>query len=88
MDIVRDIQPPQECIPKEATPHIDNSHMIEIEVGGAKISLCNGADPELVAKTLYFFRKVLMIGDITVADEIYIVCGYTDMRKSIDGLCV
>lgn len=28
-----------------------------------------------------------MIGDITVADEIYIVCGYTDMRKSIDGLC-
>ncbi len=28
-----------------------------------------------------------MIGDITTADEIYIVCGYTDMRKSIDGLC-
>ena len=28
-----------------------------------------------------------MIGDITVADDIYIVCGYTDMRKSIDGLC-
>ena len=28
-----------------------------------------------------------MIGDITVADEIFIVCGYTDMRKSIDGLC-
>ncbi len=28
-----------------------------------------------------------MIGDITSADEIYIVCGYTDLRKSIDGLC-
>lgn len=28
-----------------------------------------------------------MIGDISVADNIYIVCGYTDMRKSIDGLC-
>ncbi len=28
-----------------------------------------------------------MIGDISAADEIYIVCGYTDMRKSIDGLC-
>ena len=27
-----------------------------------------------------------MIGDITVAERIYIVCGYTDMRKSIDGL--
>lgn len=28
-----------------------------------------------------------MLGDITVADEIYIVCGHTDMRKAIDGLC-
>ena len=28
-----------------------------------------------------------MLGDISVADNIYIVCGTTDMRKSIDGLC-
>lgn len=28
-----------------------------------------------------------MLGDITVADEVYIVCGYTDMRWSIDELC-
>ena len=28
-----------------------------------------------------------MLGDITAADELYIVTGYTDMRKSIDGLC-
>lgn len=27
-----------------------------------------------------------MLGDITAAKEIYIACGYTDMRKSIDGL--
>jgi transposase len=27
-----------------------------------------------------------MLGDITKADKIYIACGYTDMRKSIDGL--
>ena len=26
-----------------------------------------------------------MLGDITVAKDIYIACGYTDMRKSIDG---
>lgn len=28
-----------------------------------------------------------MLGDITAADAIYIICGATDMRKSIDGLC-
>ena len=28
-----------------------------------------------------------MLGDISVADNIYIVCGTTDMRKSIDSLC-
>ncbi|MBQ2106499.1 MAG: IS66 family insertion sequence element accessory protein TnpB [Lachnospiraceae bacterium] len=27
-----------------------------------------------------------MLGDITVARDIYIAYGYTDMRKSIDGL--
>ena len=28
-----------------------------------------------------------MLGDIFGLEKIYIVCGYTDMRKSIDGLC-
>lgn len=27
-----------------------------------------------------------MFGDILKAEKIYIACGYTDMRKSIDGL--
>lgn len=28
-----------------------------------------------------------MLGDISIASNVYIVTGYTDMRKSIDGLC-
>ena len=28
-----------------------------------------------------------MLGDISGVREIYIVTGYTDMRKSLDGLC-
>lgn len=27
-----------------------------------------------------------MLGDISTVEDIYLVCGYTDMRKSIDGL--
>ena len=28
-----------------------------------------------------------MLADISNVDSIYIICGYTDMRKAIDGLC-
>ena len=56
VDIVNDIQPPAECIP-EVAPHIDNSHMIEISLGDVHISLCNGADPDLVARTLSALRS-------------------------------
>ena len=28
-----------------------------------------------------------MIGDISVKTNLYVICGYTDMRRSIDGLC-
>ena len=28
-----------------------------------------------------------MLADISRVENIYLVCGYTDMRKSIDGLC-
>ncbi len=28
-----------------------------------------------------------MLGDISSVNNIYIACGHTDMRKSIDGLC-
>ena len=28
-----------------------------------------------------------MLGDISSAINVYVITGYTDMRKSIDGLC-
>jgi len=27
-----------------------------------------------------------MLADISMVDSIYLICGYTDMRKQIDGL--
>ncbi len=56
VDIIPDIQPPQELVP-EMAPHIDNSHMIEISLGDVHIFLCNGADPDLVARTLSALRS-------------------------------
>ena len=56
VDIIPDIQPPRELIP-EVAPHIDNSHMIEISLGEVHISLCNGADSDLVARTLSALRS-------------------------------
>ena len=58
VDIIPDIQPPREVIPiPEVTPHLDNSHMIEISIGDIHISLSNGADPVLVSKTLSILRS-------------------------------
>lgn len=57
VDIVPDVQPPREVITPEVAPHIDNSHMIEITMGDIHVSLCNGADPVLVSKTLSLLRS-------------------------------
>ena len=56
VDIVPDVPLPKEIVP-EAAPHLDNSHMIEITFGDIHISLCNGADPVLVSKTLSLLRS-------------------------------
>lgn len=29
-----------------------------------------------------------MIGDISVKTNLYVICGHTDMRRSIDGMCL
>ena len=56
VDIVPDV-PLQEVKLPAAAPHFDNSHMIEITIGDIHISLCNGADPVLVSKTLSLLRS-------------------------------
>ncbi len=56
VDIVPDVPLPKEIIP-EVAPYFDNSHMIEITFGDIHISLCNGADPVLVSKTLSLLRS-------------------------------
>ena len=56
VDIVPDVLPPKDTLP-EVAPHFDNSHMIEITFGDIHISLCNGADPVLVSKTLSLLRS-------------------------------
>ena len=33
-----------------------------------------------------YWKRAAMLGDIAKADKVYIACGYTDMRRSIDGL--
>ena len=50
----------------------NNTKWDRSSASGSNASTCEGAG---------------MLGDITAADEIYIVTGRTDMRKSIDGLC-
>ena len=56
VDIVPDVERPEGLIPKDNS-FLDNSHMIEISFGDIKVSLCNGADPVLVSKTLSLIRS-------------------------------
>lgn len=56
VDILPDVRLPEVTLPT-AAPLLDNSHMIEITMGDVHISLCNGADPVLVSKTLSLLRS-------------------------------
>ncbi len=52
-----------------------------LRANGISLEIQDTASDVIIERTL----KV-MLGDITKAQGIYIVCGYTDMRKSINGL--
>ena len=66
--------------------YLDNSHTIEIEARGLLIRMNNIVHPTLL-KIHGCAEGAIMLADISNVDAIYIVCGRTDMRKSIDGLC-
>ena len=53
---------------------------MKLSVGSLHLTIPNGTDPQLLAQTLAC-EGVGMLGDITAADEIYIVTGGTDMRN-------
>lgn len=61
--------------------------VLELAMAGAVVRIPQGTDPGLLKQVLFYTERPAMLGDITAVDEIYIVCGYTDMRRSIDGLC-
>ncbi len=67
--------------------HLDNSHTIEIEADGLLIRMSNDDSAYASEDFNGCIKGAIMLADISNVDAIYIVCGRTDMRKSIDGLC-
>jgi len=54
IDIVSDQLPGQQVSSVMSSPdtHLDNSHMIEVQMGSIVVRICNGTDPVLLARTL------------------------------------
>ena len=80
---------PAELLPhaENSSMYLDNSHTIEIEAkrsADTHEQRCAACSFEASAGCI---EGAVMLADISSVDAIYIVCGRTDMRKSIDGLC-
>ena len=50
----------------------------------SKTNLIQGRD--IISKQQKIIEVIIMLGDISIADHIYIAVGYTDMKKGINGL--
>lgn len=50
----------------------------------SKTNLIQGRD--IISKQQKIIEVIIMLGDISNADHIYIAVGYTDMKKGINGL--
>ena len=74
-------RPKQDVVPIDIVPdHIPEQHT-------ASRMLNSHLDNCSAHQNISSASGALMLGDISGLEKIYIVCGYTDMRKSIDGLC-
>ena len=67
--------------------HPDTAHTIELMMGDIRIKISNSANPRSAYNDIPDVEGAVMLADISGVDAVYIVCGRTDMRKSIDGLC-
>ncbi|WP_213412847.1 IS66 family insertion sequence element accessory protein TnpB [Xylanibacillus composti] len=63
---------------------VASSSDIIIRMGTVTLEIRNQASATLIEKI--HSGHFNMFGDVSKAEKIYIACGYTDMRKSIDGL--
>ncbi|MEI3178574.1 MAG: IS66 family insertion sequence element accessory protein TnpB, partial [Lachnospiraceae bacterium] len=66
------------------TPIPDTQAAVIIHLNGATVEVSEYKPTDNSGSAACTAKR--MLGDITVCENIYIACGYTDMRKSIDGL--
>ena len=72
----------------EVTPIIPSNGSgqiaLSIHAGGIAADIHNGADPATVEAVLPYLKA--MLNDFNCSCPVYIACGYTDLRRGIDGL--
>ena len=79
---------PSHTVPASVEPNILSvTESMPLSVGSFLLMIPNGTDPQLFGSDAPHDKGTGMLGDITAADEIYIVTVRTDMRKSIDQSC-
>ena len=58
--------------------------MLYLQIASPKSSVLNFLDSNSFEVIISIFQRTEKVPDM---ERLHIVCGYTDMRKSIDGLC-
>ena len=78
-------QTQQESRFAEVTPVRTSGNIaVTVRISGTEADIHSGADAATVENGTAGMK--VMLSDFTGADRVYIVCGYTDLRRGIDGL--